>query len=363
MTNFTDSSHSLSELSSGLSAADIELIENFVLGKKKTIPQSGRLANAAAHLQVEYSDKAMKLLDRRGGLVAVSKQVNEWQQKVLLNNQVEGYMSVLCATLERHDFVAARKSRHPDYVEYSKYQTPEGYKLQYQPAHVMGRAWLERYARSSGVQSRSLLVFQGGNWFPIQELKIDQRTLQLRTLLGETIVDSNDYLVWIEQSVNEATASVAATPKRPKSSRSRSSSATPIATLAPEVIDLGLAEETVYVPEDALSDLSQEIAALHMATRSTPNMTRNLPTDQFPKQDQQNSPNPVIPDPATKELMDAIKAKTLKRLLDYVKNGEKVVITEILKNGQDQVITTKTTEIERGCPRWVIERLRGAMEF
>jgi hypothetical protein len=355
MTNFTDSSHSLSELSSGLSAADIELIENFVLGKKKTIPQSGRFANAAAHLQVEYSDKAMKLLDRRGGLVAVSKQVNEWQQKVLLNNQVEGYMSVLCATLERHDFVAARKSRHPDYVEYSKYQTPEGYKLQYQPAHVMGRAWLERYARSSGVQSRSLLVFQGGNWFPIQELKIDQRTLQLRTLVGETVVDSNDYLVWIEQSVNEATASVAATPKKPKSSRSRSSSATPI--------DLGLAEETVYVPEDALSDLSQEIAALQMDTRSTPNMTKNLPTDQVPKQDQKNSPNPVVPDPATKELIDAIKAKTLKRLLDYVKNGEKVVITEILKNGQDQVITTKTTEIERGCPRWVIERLGSATEF
>ena len=72
MTNFTASSHSLS----GLSAADIELIENFVQGKKKTI--------TAAQLQVEYSDKAMKLLDRRGGLVAVSKQVNEWQQKVLL---------------------------------------------------------------------------------------------------------------------------------------------------------------------------------------------------------------------------------------------------------------------------------------
>jgi hypothetical protein len=355
MTNFTDSSHSLSELSSGLSsglsAADIELIENFVLGKKKTIPQSGRFANAAAHLQVEYSDKAMKLLDRRGSLVAVSKQVNEWQQKVLLNNQVEGYMSVLCATLERHDFVAARKSRHPDYVEYSRYQTPEGYKLQYQPAHVMGRAWLERYARSSGVQSRSLLVFQGGNWFPIQELKIDQRTLQLRTLVGETVVDSNDYLVWIEQSVNEATASVATTPKRPKSSRSRSSSATPI--------DLGLAEETIYVPEDALSDLSQEIAALQMATRSTPNMTTNPPTDQASKQDQQSA----MPDPATKELMDAIKAKTLKRLLDYVKNGEKVVITEILKNGQDQVITIKTTEIKRSCPRWVIERLRSATEF
>jgi hypothetical protein len=347
MTNFTASSHSSPEISSGLSAADIELIENFVRGKKKTI--------AAAHLQVEYSDKAMKLLDRRGGLVAVSKQVNEWQQKVLLNNQVEGYMSVLCATLEHHDFLAARKSRHPDYVEYSKYQTPDGYRLQYQPAHVMGKAWLERYARSSGVQSRSLLVFQGGSWFPIQELKIDQRTLQLRTLVGETIIDSNDYLVWIEQSVDAATATVAKTPKT-KSARSRSSSATPI--------DLGRVEENIYVPEDSISDLSQEIAALQMATQSIPtlNMFAN-PQTEAPKQEQQNVPNPTMPDPETKELMDAIKAKALKRLLDYVKNGEKVVVTEILKNGQDQVITTKTTEIKRGCPRWVIERLRGAAEF
>jgi hypothetical protein len=338
MTNFTASSHSSSELS----AADIELIENFVRGKKKTI--------AAAHLQVEYSDKAMKLLDRRGGMVAVSKQVNEWQQKVLLNNQVEGYMSVLCATLERHDFLAARKSRHPDYVEYSKYQTPEGYELQYQPAHVMGRAWLERYARSSGAQSRSLLVFQGGSWFPIQELKIDQRTLQLRTLVGETIVDANDYLVWIEQSVSATTASTATTPTttRPR----RSSSATPI--------DLGLIEETIYAPADSFSDLSQEIAALQIATQSTstPNMTTNPLADQAP-----NQPNRTMPDLATKELMDAIKAKALKRLLDYVKNGEKVVITETLKNGQDQVITTKTTEIKRGCPRWVIERLRSAADF
>jgi hypothetical protein len=334
MTNFTASSHSLSEFSSELSAADIELIENFVRGKKKTI--------AAAHLQIEYSDKAMKLLDRHGSLVAVSKQVNEWQQKVLLNNQVEGYMNVLCATLERHDFLAARKSRHPDYVEYSKYQTPEGYQLQYQPAHAMGKAWLERYARSSGVQSRSLLVFQGGSWFPIQELKVDQRTLQLRTLVGETTIDSNDYLVWIEQSVD---AIAQATTPKTKSSRSRSSSATPI--------DLGLAEETIYAPADALQDITKEIAALQMATPSAsiPNMTNDPQTTDPPT------------DQATKELMAAIKAKALKRLLDYVKNGEKVLVTEILKNGQDQIITTKTTEIKRGCPRWVIERLRGNTEF
>jgi hypothetical protein len=58
-----------------------------------------------------------------------------------------------------------------------------------------------------------------------------------------------------------------------------------------------------------------------------------------------------------------VKVKALKRLLDYVKNGEKVVITEVLRNGQDQIITTKTTEIQRGCPRWAIERIRGLSEI
>jgi hypothetical protein len=233
MTKSTASFHSISELS----AADIELIENFVLGNKKTI--------TAAQLRVEYSEKAMKLLDRRGRLIAMRKQVNEWQQKVLLNNQIEGYMSLLCATLERHDFLAARKSRHPDFVEYSRYQTPAD-----------------------------------------------------------------------------------------------------------------LAEETMYLPEESLSDITKEITDLRTATQfiTTPTMTIDpAPHPQTPKA--------TIPDPAMKELMAAVKIKALKRLLDYVKNGEKVTITEVLKNGQDQTITTKTTEIKRTCPRWVIERIRGTAEF
>jgi hypothetical protein len=345
MTNFTSSSHSLSEIS----AADIELIENFVLGKKKTI--------AAAHLQVEYSNKAMKLLDRRGSLVAVSKQVSEWQQKVLLNNQAEGYMNVLCAALERHDFLAARKSRHPDFVEYSKYQVPEGYNLQYQPAHVMGRVWLEHCARTSEVQSHRLLVFQGGNWFPIQGLKIDQSTIQLRTLAGETVVGSNDYLVWIEQFKTPNSSPVnpsllAATPKA-TASRLRYS--------PPEtIIDLKSAEKNIHTPKNAVDDITKEIAALQTATQSLPtsDMTTNSVT-----QSNKATPETDKIDPARKELMDALKTKALKRLLEYVKHGDKVIITEVLKNGQDQTITTKTTEIKRSCPRWVIERIQGAAEF
>jgi hypothetical protein len=333
MPNSTTSDQITDNLESELSAADIELIDYFVRGKKKTI--------AAARLQVEYSDNAMKLVDRRGGLVAVSKQVNEWQQKVLLNNQVAKYMSVLCATLERNDFLAARKSRHPDFVEYSKYQTPAGYVLQYQPAHVMGRSWLERYARSSGMQSRALLVFQGGSWYPIQELKIDQRTMQLRTLVGETTVSSDEYMVWIEQQKKDHA------PETPNRTKAR----LPLPKQGSQGTKIEMdASETIFT--ETAPDPVQELAiALQNAEKTIPMTTPEMTANPNSETDQ-----------ALAELMNAVKAKALKRLLDYVKNGEKIVITEVLKNGQDQIITTKTTEIKRGCPRWAIERIRGLSE-
>ncbi len=340
MTNSIAPDH-FNNMPSELSAADIELIDNFVRGKKRSIPQSGRFANAAVRLQVEYSDNAMKLLDRRGGLVAVSKQVNEWQQKVLLNNQVEGYMTILCATLERNDFLAARKSRHPDFVEYSKYQTPEGYELQYQAAHIMGRSWLERYARSSGVQSRGLLVFQGGSWYPIQELKIDQRTMQLRTLVGEVTVSSDEYVVWIEQLKDKTTETPSKTKIKPQQPPGKGSQGTKIE------LD---ANETIYTEVDPIQDL---VAALETST----------PTNQNPVMAANSNTELNQENQAMTELLAAVKVKALKRLLDYVKNGEKVVITETLRNGQDQIITTKTTEIQRGCPRWAIERIRGLSEI
>jgi hypothetical protein len=336
MPNSTDSDQITDNLESELSAADIELIDYFVRGKKKTI--------AAARLQVEYSDNAMKLVDRRGGLVAVSKQVNEWQQKVLLNNQVAQYMSVLCATLERNDFLAARKSRHPDFVEYSKYQTPAGYILQYQPAHVMGRSWLERYARSSGMQSRALLVFQGGSWYPIQELKIDQRTMQLRTLVGETTVSSDEHMVWIEQQKKDNTTE---TPNRTKAKPSMQ----PLPKQGSQSTKIKMdASETIFT--ETAPDPVQELAiALQNAEKSIPTKMPEMTAKSNTETDQ-----------ALAELMNTVKEKALKRLLDYVKNGEKIVITEVLKNGQDQIITTKTTEIKRGCPRWAIERIRGLSE-
>jgi hypothetical protein len=314
--------------SSELSIADIELIDSFVRGKKKS--------NAAAQLRIEHGDNAMKLLDRRGGLVAVSKQVNEWQQKVLLHNQAEEYMSVLCATLERNDFLAARKSRHPDFVEYSKYQTPMGYELHYQAAKIMSRAWLDHYAKPSGVQSRGLLVFHGGNWYPIQELKIDQRTMHLRTLVGNWTIAATDFIVWIEVASDQAVK-----PAIPKPSPLSSQP-------APQATKSDSETTTMMTEGELLSDL-----------------TAAFKTPALPAVEQKKS----TPDSLTKhdeimtEMLSTTKARAIKRLLGYLKNGETVITTEVLKNGQGQIITTKTTEIKRSCPRWVIEKVQSMSDI
>jgi hypothetical protein len=315
-----------STANSELSAADIELIDYFVRGKKKT--------NAAARLQIEHADNAMKLLDRRGGLVAVSKQVNEWQQKVLLHSQAEEYMSVLCAALERNDFLATRKSRHPDFVEYSKYQTPMGYELHYQAAKIMGRAWLDHYAKPSGAQSRGLLVFHGSNWYPVQELKIDQRTMHLRTLVGEWTIDSNDFVVWIEamSTINSPKQQQSATQTIPPTPKNR----------------LDFEANTMITEGELISDLTAEfkMPAVPTAMPTQPATVRLLQEEQ-----------------TLTEMLTAAKTKAVKRLFGYLKNGETITTTEVLKNGQGQIITTKTTEIKRGCPRWVIEQVRGMSDI
>jgi hypothetical protein len=329
-----------SAANSQLSAADIELIDYFVRGKKR--------ANAASRLQIEHADNAMKLLDRRGGLVAVSKQVNEWQQKVLLHNQAEEYMSVLCAALEGNDFLATRKSRHPDFVEYSKYQTPMGYELHYQAAKIMGRAWLDHYAKPSGVQSRGLLVFHGSNWYPIQELKIDQRTMHLRTLVGEWTINSNDFVVWIEVLSNQLSDPPAASKTANElisvvpASKKIQQSATP-AILPTNKNKLDFEASAMITEGELISDLTAEF--------KMPAVPTAMPT-------KSGIVNQADPDQVVTEMLAAIKVKAVKRLFGYLKNGEMITTTEVLKNGQGQVITTKTTEVKRGCPRWVIEQVR-----
>jgi hypothetical protein len=300
-----------------LSKPDLESIEQFARGKKKSIP--------GASLRIEYADNAIKLLDRQNVTVAVSKQVNEWQRKVLLYRHAEAYFEALVARLDDQKFFAAKKSRHPDFAEFSKYETPSGYRLQYQTANLMGQAWLERHSRVLSGQTPSLLIFQGNNWYPIQELKIEHQIMHLRTLIGEVSISTDEPLVWIERIAEQ---------KAVTTSAAVTISASPPETMSqpnPELVP-------TPIPELSSADRSAEL--------TSPVVN--------PVQIEQNSAYAET----LANLKNTVKLKALARMVDYLNDGDVIVSTETLKNGHDQVMSTKVTEVKRSCPRWVIEQVR-----
>jgi hypothetical protein len=321
--------------SSKLPQPDLDSIEQFVRGKKKSI--------AGSSLRIEYIDNAIKLFDAQKVTIAISKQVSEWQQKVLLYRHAGECFNVLADRLTQQGFLASKKSRHPDFAEYSKYQIPSGYLLQYQSASLLGQTWLERQSRMGASHNQGPLVFQGNNWYPIQELKIERNTMHLRTLVGEMSIDTNDLIVWIESTVPQSPPLAAPAPS-PQKQVAAASAPTLASTDFPET-------PSSVMKQKNLPELDAPLTAELTAAWKTP----ILSAPPAPK-------NTAAADSSQAEtianLKQTIKLKALARMVDYLNDGEVIVSTEILKNGHDQVISTKTIEVQRSCPRWVIEQVR-----
>jgi hypothetical protein len=310
---------------------DLQLIDYFILGKRKLI--------SAANLHIEYGAKAVKLIDQQNRVVGVSKRVNEWQQKILLyRNSI--YLAVIQEKISHSDFLSVHRSGHPDFLEYHKYQVPRGYKLFYEPAHVLLKSWQERHDRSAGYQPNSIMIYQGNNWYPVQEVDTYKEIILLRTIISEITIGNKDALIWIDRlPVNPKSSSdpITSTFSQRATEVSRSfsgvvSSALPTSTK--EMFSSTTNFNTSKIDGDATNELT--------AVFKTPVVMATPP-----------APNEVL-----NNLKNTIKLKALARLVDYLNDGEKIVNTEILKDNQGQVISTRVTEIQRGCPRWVIEQVK-----
>jgi hypothetical protein len=306
---------------SNLSQLDLDSIEQFVCGKKKSI--------AGASLRIEYADNSIKLINAQEVIIAINKQVSEWQQNILIYRYAGEYFDVLENCIIAKNFFSAKKSHHPDFVEYNKYQVPNGYILKNQSASLLSHAWLTRHSRVTGNHSQSPLVFQGNNWYPIQELKIDRNIMYLRTLVGEMSIDTNDLVIWIEPM-----------PTDPDSA-SVEPAAEPDKILSPAISSKKPAMKQQKTPSPLDFSDSLQTAELTAAWK-TPILT-NPPSTQSQE---------------ITNLKQTLKLKALGRMVDYLNEGEVIVSTEVLKNANNQVVSTKITEVKRHCPRWVIEQVR-----
>jgi hypothetical protein len=177
--------------SSNLTTEELKIIQYFAQGQKHSL--------SSQNLKLEYTETSIRLSDARGTLLGISKQVNQWQRKVLLTNNSSYRPSIIQAFVEL-EFITKQKSSHPEFTEHHHYQIPNGYKLNYTEAIELWKVWWnnKRYQLNTPNPPIDVLTFTKGNWYLIQDLQPKQGNFIIRTERGELKIDSEEYVVWID---------------------------------------------------------------------------------------------------------------------------------------------------------------------
>jgi hypothetical protein len=388
----------LDKRSLNLMAKESEIIRCFAQGQQQAI--------ASENIKLEYTETSIRLSNNNGKLIGISKQVNKWQRKVLIgNNSV--YKSILVKTLLAAGFIARQKSSHPEFSEYHYYQVPDGYNLKYTEIIQLWRTWWhnKRYQLNVVLMPIDLLIFLKGNWYPIKDLQPKQGSFILLTARGELAIEADEYIVWIdsaestldhsENSSNSVPSDVIADDKDQDQLMSANHPGGVVSNLAnqlpeaEEYIDLeaylstfntedsedvGRIEEIYNIdkllsasmldrvssPPPKLIELPPQPAIIANADRLTvpvepPNATAAASSQIV---ETLSAPQSSTPTFSTAQRQKSLKLKAINVLATYLTEGETIVHTEVLRNEQGQEINRKVTNIQRGCPRWVIDQVK-----
>jgi hypothetical protein len=371
-----------------LTDEELQIIGYFVQGQKHSI--------SSQNLKLEYTDTSIRLSDRNGRLLGISKQVSQWQRKVLITNNSDYRESVIKA-LKEIGFITRQKSSHPEFTEHHFYQVPECYKLNYNETIELWKVWWnhKRYQLNLPKPPIDVLTFTKGNWYPIRDLQPKQGNFIIRTERGEITVEPDEYIVWIDplaltdarspesQSVIQPPSSIGV-PSKPNSI------AAPIETTPnkdseqPEEIDLEAYLNTFNTEDSEDIDRIEGIYNIGELLSGSQIFENVLPVTPAPKPAELPPPAPVTIEPpivaapvepvaspeppvssptaptpslSISQRQAALKDKAMQVLATYLQDGDLITQTEVLINAQGQELNRKIVKIQRGCPSWAIEQI------
>jgi hypothetical protein len=399
--SISDITYPLDKRSLSLMAKESEIIRCFAQGQQQAI--------FSENLKLECTETSIRLTNNNGKLIGISKQVNQWQRKVLIGtNSV--YKSILIKTLLAAGFIARQKSSHPEFSEYHYYQVPDGYNLQYTEIIQLWRTWWhnKRYQLNLVIAPIDLLVFLKGNWYPIKDLQPKQGSFVLLTARGEMVIEAEDYIVWIDSAESALSKedhsssqfSSAALESSEIKDQADSVSAnylagvvSPLAKQLPEPEeyidleaylstfntedseDIGRIEEIYNIDKllsgnmlDRVSSPPPKLVELPPQPAIVVNSDRlTLPVE--PPVVPATTSQPIFETPITtptttpstqsaSQRQRSLQLKAINVLATYLTEGDTIIHTEVLKTDQGQEINHKVTKIQRGCPQWVIDQVK-----
>jgi hypothetical protein len=397
-----------------LTNEEIQIVGYFAQGQKHFI--------SSQNLKLEYTDTSIRLSDRDGKLLGISKQVNQWQRKVLISNNSVYRPSIIESLIEL-GFINRQKSSHPEFSEHHLYQVPDTYKVNYTEVIKLWKVWWnhKRYQLNQPNPPIDVLTFTKGNWYLIRDLQPKQGNFVITTERGEIAIEPEEYVVWLdaidrEQPDPKPTNSTSSFTLEPPqtSSKNRSipidsnillssrnltttGSSTPLNSAAKAKISNQNAERLEWVEpieeldlESYLNTFNTEDSEDVDRIEGIYNIGELLSGNTIEENVLPPAPQPVnIPSPPPEQIVVAavpvepsatpsptptkpvlsmaqrqaeLKRKAMTVLAKYLQEGDRITHTEVLTNGQGQELNRKITQIQRGCPSWAIDQIQKLQE-
>jgi hypothetical protein len=169
---------------------DLTLLQWFVSG------DASLEANQA--LRIQPANNLRQLLGRKGSLLATAYDA-VMPPRIEVRRNTD-YTDVLHQILVDHHFVPIGQGLDSQVLCYAHYPIPEGYHIVYGQARQLWKQWWSHASRLSDRHLQlDLFALTNQQWYPVRDIAINNGTLYVDTLRGETVHHGDDMMVWLEK--------------------------------------------------------------------------------------------------------------------------------------------------------------------
>ncbi len=166
---------------------DATVIKKFFQGDKDLVANS--------NIRIEGSGSSLQLIAKQSEMLATLTLIEK--RRVALVRATSQYWQLIHRLLIENNFVAWGNSKQKGFVEYQQWVPPPGYQIKYTEVVELWKQWWpnQRYHKKHDLDLE-MLIFLKNNWYPIQNITVEEGTFYVKTLVGQLKLTSKEKILW-----------------------------------------------------------------------------------------------------------------------------------------------------------------------
>jgi hypothetical protein len=312
---------------------DQTIVRRFARGKKRLVVNQ--------NLRIDYAHNSLQLSTPTSELIAIHK-ISERLHYILVKKDSK-YSKMIQEIISECQFIPIdTATADRGFMRYQKYEIPQGYTLEYEPADVLWQTWqVNQHQDPIGLQL-DILILARSKWYRVQQMICTDDRLDVQTRLGLISLARRDRIAWIAK-LGDVAKIVNADLNTTKN----------VSNDGTDSDILGKIISKLAIEGSIQSDLPFDLPFDPNATMSQSGFNRPHNSSLLYEEDRSSTLTGQTLTPISAQLM----ANALDVLEEYLEHGETIVRTEIIHDHQGNPISEKTVTTHRSCPRWAIEAI------